>query len=77
MFQWSIDEPALGLTPAERAILEHVVTGASNADIVRARGASLRTVANQVASLLRKAGARSRFDLIRRYGGSHATRRST
>ncbi len=77
VFQWDTDEPVQSLTPAERSILERVATGASNADIARARGASVRTVANQVASLLKKLGARSRFDLIRRYGRSHAVRRST
>lgn len=58
------------LSPAERAILGHVVRGASNAAIARARGTAPRTVANQVASLLRKTGARSRFDLIRWYRGA-------
>jgi DNA-binding NarL/FixJ family response regulator len=77
VFQWDIDEPAPGLTAAERSILGHVAAGASNADIARARGSSSRTVANQVASLLKKLGASSRFDLIRRYGRPHAARRST
>jgi DNA-binding CsgD family transcriptional regulator len=58
-----------GLTHAERAVLRRIVRGHSNAAIARARGTSERTVANQVASLLRKTGSRSRFDLIRRYGG--------
>jgi DNA-binding NarL/FixJ family response regulator len=57
------------LTAAERDVLARVVRGASNRDIARARKSSERTIANQVASLLRKTGATSRFDLIRRYGG--------
>lgn len=55
------------LSPSERAVLAHVVRGASNAMIARARGTSLRTIANQVGSVLRKTGARSRLDLIRWY----------
>jgi DNA-binding CsgD family transcriptional regulator len=57
----------LGLTQAEAAVLRLLVAGASNADISRARGTSVRTIANQVASLLRKLGAASRYDLIRRW----------
>lgn len=57
------------LTAAERDVLARVVRGESNATIARARKTSVRTTANQVASVLRKTGARSRFDLIRRYGG--------
>jgi DNA-binding CsgD family transcriptional regulator len=37
----------------------------SNAAIARARQTSVRTVANQVASLFRKTGARSRDELAR------------
>lgn len=53
-------------TAAERAVLALVVGGAGNAAIARARGTSLRTVANQVASLLRKSGMSSRLELIAR-----------
>lgn len=59
------DDPQL--TKAEREVLRLVVQGASNAAIAKARGSSIRTVANQVAKLLKKLGAGSRFDLIRRY----------
>ena len=58
------------LTAAERDVLGRVVGGASNAAIARARRTSTRTVANQIAGLLRKLGADSRFDLIRRFGGT-------
>jgi DNA-binding NarL/FixJ family response regulator len=53
------------LTKAERDVLSRIVAGASNEEIARARRSSVRTVANQVASLLRKLEARSRYDLIR------------
>jgi DNA-binding NarL/FixJ family response regulator len=48
------------LSAAERAVVELVARGWSNAQIARARGASARTVANQVAAALRKTGANSR-----------------
>ena len=54
------------LTPAERDVLTLVVQGASNADIARARTRSERTVANQVAAVLRKTGAGSRAELAAR-----------
>ena len=48
------------LTQAERAVLELVRGGCSNAEIALRRGTSARTIANQVASLLRKTKAPSR-----------------
>jgi len=42
------------LTNAEREVLQLVLEGRSNADIARTRGRSIRTIANQVASILRK-----------------------
>jgi DNA-binding NarL/FixJ family response regulator len=74
MFQWSTDDPSPQLSSAERAVLAKLIEGASNAEIARLRQSSVRTVANQVASLLRKLHAGSRFDLIRRYGRSGDTR---
>lgn len=47
-------------TPAEREVLELLRRGLSNLEIAHQRGCSARTVANQVASLLRKARAGSR-----------------
>jgi DNA-binding NarL/FixJ family response regulator len=56
--------PALEtLTPSEEHVLAHLMRGMSNAAIARARETSVRTVANQVASLFRKTGARSRTEL--------------
>jgi DNA-binding NarL/FixJ family response regulator len=70
VFSWDIATPPSELTAAERQVLARVVRGESNAAIARARKTSVRTIANQVASLLRKTGASSRFDLIRRFGGA-------
>ena len=70
VFSWDISEPPTSaLTSAEREVLARIVRGESNQTIATARKTSVRTIANQVASLLRKTGAASRFDLIRRYGG--------
>jgi DNA-binding NarL/FixJ family response regulator len=57
------------LTEAQRAVLDAVVRGESNRAIARARGVSERTIANQVATLLRKLGATSRYELMSRFGG--------
>lgn len=51
------------LTAAERAVLSLLREGLSNSDIARLRGASRHTVANQVASILRKTSAFSRREL--------------
>jgi DNA-binding NarL/FixJ family response regulator len=56
----------LPLTSAEQAVLRKIVAGWSNAEIAAARGTSTRTVANQVASLLRKFRVTSRHQLVRR-----------
>ncbi len=69
VFSWDIAPPPEQLTNAERDVLARVVCGASNQAIATARKTSARTIANQVASLLRKTGAASRYDLIRRFGG--------
>lgn len=71
VFTWDV-EPAPRaelLTAVEREVLALVIAGASNARIAEVRGTSVRTIANQVASVLRKLGASSRFDLARRFGG--------
>jgi DNA-binding CsgD family transcriptional regulator len=59
---------AFPLTAAERDVANLVLEGRSNAQIAQARGTSVRTVANQVAAILRKVGAGSRFELIARLG---------
>ena len=69
VFSWDIAAPPQELTSAEREVLARVVRGESNQAIACARKTSVRTIANQVASLLRKTSAGSRFDLIRRFGG--------
>ena len=53
------------LSAAERSVALAVVRGLSNAEIASERGTSMRTVANQVASIFRKLGAHSRLDLAR------------
>jgi DNA-binding CsgD family transcriptional regulator len=54
------------LTPAERRVAELAVQGLSNAEIAAQRGRSLRTVANQLASVFRKMGVTSRVTLAAR-----------
>jgi DNA-binding NarL/FixJ family response regulator len=53
-----------GLSAAERAVVTGLLAGKSNADIAKARHTSVRTVANQVASLFRKLGVHSRAQLV-------------
>jgi DNA-binding NarL/FixJ family response regulator len=55
--------PVSKLTPAEREVLEGLMRGWSNREIADRRGSSLRTVANQVAALLKKHAASSRLEL--------------
>jgi DNA-binding NarL/FixJ family response regulator len=51
------------LTEAEREVALLMLEGASNAEIARARGSAVRTVANQAASIFRKLGVCSRREL--------------
>jgi DNA-binding CsgD family transcriptional regulator len=51
------------LTAAERGVLGCVLEGESNYQISEKRGTSVRTVANQLAGILRKFGASSRGEL--------------
>jgi DNA-binding CsgD family transcriptional regulator len=60
------DAPEPDLTAAEREILELLERGLSNDEIARLRNRSIRTVANQVAALLRKTKTRSRRELVAR-----------
>jgi DNA-binding NarL/FixJ family response regulator len=75
VFSWS-DTPEVSQSPpetlsaAELDVLKRIVRGDTNAQIARARKSAVRTVANQVASLLRKTGAASRYELIQRYSGA-------
>jgi DNA-binding NarL/FixJ family response regulator len=50
------------LTRAEQAIVLEFVAGSSQRVIAGARGTSMRTVANQVASIFRKLNVRSRIE---------------
>jgi DNA-binding NarL/FixJ family response regulator len=54
------------LTPAERAVATLLLEGASNAEIAHKRNTSVRTVANQVAAIFRKAQVGSRVELAAR-----------
>jgi DNA-binding NarL/FixJ family response regulator len=63
---------ALGLDPrltsAERQVVAGVLNGRTNAAIASARRTSRRTVANQLASIYRKLGVSSRWELAARTG---------
>ena len=56
--------PKVDLTSAEREILALLQEGLSNDEIARHRARSLRTIANQVAALLRKTNSPSRRALL-------------
>ena len=51
------------LSDAEQEVAKALLLGRTNAEIAKARGSAVRTVANQVASILRKLGVQSRHDL--------------
>jgi DNA-binding NarL/FixJ family response regulator len=63
------------LTTAEVALLRELIGGRSNKQIAADRATSVRTVANQVAALLKKCGAESRADLAARWPELLATNR--
>lgn len=65
LLSWSMSPPANWdlLTGAELQVAAALVEGASNRQIATSRGSSVRTVANQVASIFRKLGVRSRGEL--------------
>jgi DNA-binding NarL/FixJ family response regulator len=71
-FTWGSAPDVSALTSAERAVLEHLITGASNEAIARARRTAARTVSNQVAAILRKLRVGSRYELIARFAGFEA-----
>jgi DNA-binding CsgD family transcriptional regulator len=54
---------AINLSSAESDVARHILAGRSNSEIAAVRRCSARTVANQVASLFRKLGVRSRLEL--------------
>jgi DNA-binding NarL/FixJ family response regulator len=51
------------LTEAEQDIIRQIAEGRSNSEIARSRRTSPRTIANQVTSIYRKLGVRSRREL--------------
>jgi DNA-binding NarL/FixJ family response regulator len=60
--------PNVSLTQTELVVAKLVAKGLSNAAIAQKRGTSERTVANQVAALLRKVGVPSRHHIGRALG---------
>ena len=52
------------LSETEREIVALLVAGSTNTDIAERRGARGHTVANQVQSIFRKLGVRSRGELV-------------
>jgi DNA-binding CsgD family transcriptional regulator len=55
------------LTRAENEIVLHLLDGRSNTEIARLRGRSPSTIANQVATIFKKLGVKSRLELARRW----------
>lgn len=53
-----------GLAKVEQEILELLLRGHDNRSIAAKRGTSTRTVANQITSVFRKLGVRSRAELM-------------
>jgi DNA-binding NarL/FixJ family response regulator len=53
-----------GLTDAEQEVALLIFEGATNEQIAHARGASVKTVGNQLGSIFRKLGVCSRFELV-------------
>ena len=64
---WSVQElcVARGMTPSEASIVPMLIAGVSDGEIAERRGVARRTVANQTASVYRKLGVCSRFELAR------------
>jgi DNA-binding CsgD family transcriptional regulator len=59
-----------GLTSAEQEVASELLQGRSYQEIARQRGTTSGTVANQVRSIFRKIGVRSRSELARKTSGS-------
>lgn len=58
------------LTEAERVVLAYLLAGSTNSDIAQRRDSSEHTVANQVQTIFRKLGVRSRSELALRLQAS-------
>lgn len=54
------------LTATEREVARGLLGGLTNNQIARERGVAVRTVANQVAAVLKKTGVSSRIELVRK-----------
>jgi len=71
VLSYAIEPPdlqsALGLTAAEAEVAELAIAGLSNGEIAKRRGSSIRTVANQISAVLRKAAVGSRDELAIAY----------
>jgi DNA-binding CsgD family transcriptional regulator len=61
------DEALHALSPAERQVCRLAIEGRSNREIAEIRGTRVRTVANQMASILDKLGVTSRRELAARF----------
>jgi DNA-binding CsgD family transcriptional regulator len=70
VFSFPVPPPALPetLSAAEREVAVALLEGLSNSEIAVARRTSARTVANQVGSLFRKLGVRSRAEAVAALG---------
>lgn len=66
----SPEVPDVHLTEAEREVLAGVVDGLDNEQLARERGVSKSTIANQIATLMRKLGVGSRWELVARVTGA-------
>lgn len=62
--------PPMRLTPGERQVIAMLLQRKTDAQIARTRGTSVRTVLNQLSSILRKVEVGSREELLRRLGGA-------
>ncbi|HWB78214.1 MAG TPA: helix-turn-helix transcriptional regulator [Nannocystaceae bacterium] len=71
VLSYAIEPPDLaaqfGLTAAEVEVAGLAIAGLSTAALAKRRGAAVRTVANQIAAVLRKVGVASRRELAARH----------
>jgi DNA-binding NarL/FixJ family response regulator len=65
---WFTPSGTSPLTDAECRVAVAIARGRSNAEIARELGVAVRTVANQVAAVLRKLRASSRSEVAARFG---------
>ncbi|MBS2011516.1 MAG: helix-turn-helix transcriptional regulator [Deltaproteobacteria bacterium] len=71
LFVHALDVPSVeGLSAAEQEVLALVLDGHDTRAIAEARGTASRTTSNQVASIFKKLGVRSRAELAAKLMGS-------